>query len=182
MTSSIEFSTAIKQIFFRSKQGNALVAKLVIAKRDDESTGYIHLGRFSNNYAGSKFLISCTREEAEWFVDVIPALIKNARAAKPNQYPIVLEKKEFERERSFELSVSKFKSFKQIDITQSFVRDDNIVTRCVSVPVAEMQNVCKTFKQMLIAMEIKLNADWKQLNTFSFRISHILLKPTLENH
>ena len=116
MTSSVEFITAIKQVLSRSKQGNALVAKLVIAKNGDSSTGYIQIGRYAKNYAGSKFMISCNREGVEWLVNVLPALLKNARASKPDKTPIVLEKMDFKNERGMELSVSKFKSFKQIEL------------------------------------------------------------------
>ena len=159
MSSSTEFTTAIKHVLFRSKQGNALVAKLVIAKTDGEKTGYIQVGRFSKNYAGSKFMITCNREEAEWLVNVIPALIKNARAAKPDKTPIVLEKMDFANERGMELSVSKFRNFKQVDFAQSFVRDDDTATRSVSVPVSELNKISLAIKNLLVAMEIKLNAE-----------------------
>ena len=159
MNSNVEFSTAIKKVLFRSKEGNALVAKLIIAKRDEGSTGFIQLGRFSNNYEGSKFMVSCNRVEAEWIVNIIPLLLKNARVSKPVKTPILLEKKDFENDRGFELSVSKFKAFKQIEIAQTFIKNDDIGVRSVSVPVGELNKISLVFKNLLTAMEIKLDAE-----------------------
>ena len=168
-----EFATTIKHVLHRSKEGNALVAKLIIAKRDDEATGLIQLGRFAKNYEGSKYMISCTKEEAEWIVNAIPALLKNARAAKVEKDAQVLDQKEFENERSLELRVSKFRNFKQIDFVQTFLKDDTTTSRTVSVPVSGMGKVSLAMKQLLVAMQLKLNAEQRLTDTEHVFVSYL---------
>ena len=155
------FETVIKDVIYRAKSGNALTAKFVVAHHGDEPVGLIQLGRYSKNYEASKYMVCLKRKEAEWMVDSLPALKKNARSAKLVKDPIVLDEKEFGEDRGLKLQVvkvdafkGKFSNQKNLEIVQSFVRDEDFKERSVTFSLTNLAKVGDSFKHLLYAMDV----------------------------
>jgi len=175
------FQTVMKHVIYRSKGGNALTAKLVIATHGEEKTGLIQLGRYAKNYEASKYMVCLKREEAEWMVNSLPALKKNARSVKVVKDPVVLDEKEFSDSRGLKyqavkldqaITKQKFQS-KNVEMVQSFIRDDDFLERSVTISITNLPQVERAVKHLMLAMDVYFSIEQKLEATENIFMSYL---------
>lgn len=164
------FETVVKHVLYRAKGGNALTAKFVVAHRGEEKTGLIQLGRYAKNFEASKYMVCLKQNEAEWMVEALPALKKNARSVKVLKDPVLLDEKWFDEDRGLKIqavkvdglvSKSKFGNQKFLEFVQEFVKEEDFAQRSVTIPLKNLDDVANVFKNLLLAMNIYLSIEQK---------------------
>ena len=153
----MNFETVLQHVFYRTKE-SAIIARSVICKSGDIRFPVLQLGRFKNGWDASKYLIALNDEEAKWLIEFIPTMVKRAFKTKPDTGD-VFELKEFENNRSISVALISFKKKKQLQFTQTTVRDDDEVQRVVSFPVLTVSDMRQKLIHLRKVHDIIFNAE-----------------------
>ena len=146
----VEFKTNLSHVFHRSKD-NATIARMVTCTGPDGSVQLVQLGRFKDGWDATKFLVSLNCEEMQWLIKSIPTFVKDAQLVKDCDSKPVLATNIIGK-RTFTVSLSRFNfpkggSAKNLELSQSWIRNDDEVTRNVSLPLKEFKNMPEVLKQ-----------------------------------
>ena len=153
------FETVIQHVFYRTKE-SSIIARSVICKSGDVNFPVIQLGRFKNGWEASKYLLALNDEESKWLIEFIPAMVKRAFKTKPDTGD-VFELKEFENNRSISVALISFKKKKQLEFTQTTIRDDDEVKRIVSFPIQTVNEMREKLVHFQTINTMVFNAEYR---------------------